>query len=214
MTKKYTVLLALLIMRTSLALAQPAPPTNNVLTRILMVESQHGRASIFSIDVDNREYWITAKHVLTGSEHPPYGSIRAKSVSLQLLNPGGEGEQWIPVTFSVIDPGQDIDIVVLAPPQPLLANPLPSVPADSTGLLLGGDCEYLGFPYGGGWRARYDNGSFWMPFVKHCTVSALGQEDKPILVLDGINNAGFSGGPVIVNTGTNQRIVGVVSGYH
>jgi hypothetical protein len=215
MTGKYVGLLALLIFQGYLVLAQPAPPTYNVLTRILMVESQHGRGSIFSIDVDNREYWITAKHVLTGAEHPPYGAITAKTVSLQLLNPGGEGQQWIPVTFSVIDPGPDIDIVVLAPPQPLLTNPLPSVAADSTGMLLGGDCEFLGFPYGGGWRARFDNGqSFWMPFVKHCTVSAMSEDGKQIYVLDGINNAGLSGGPVIFKTGPDQRIMAVVSGYH
>src|ERR1035437_8924420 len=214
MTGKYVGLLALLIFQGYLVLAQPAPPTYNVLTRILMVESQHGRGSISAIDVDNREYWITAKHVLTGAEHPPYGAIPAKTVSLQLLNPGGEGQQWIPVTFSVIDPGPDIDIVVLAPPQPLLTNPLPSVAADSTGMLLGGDCEFLGFPYGGGWRARFDNGqSFWMPFVNHCTVSAMSEDGKQIYVLDGINNKGFSGGPVIFRTGPDQRIMAVVSGY-
>jgi hypothetical protein len=26
--------------------------------------------TIFSIDVDGREYWITAKHILTGARHP------------------------------------------------------------------------------------------------------------------------------------------------
>ena len=180
-----------------------------------MVESQDGRASTFSIDVDNREYWITAKHVLTGAKHPPYGSVTAKSVSLKLLNPGGEGLEWIPVTFSVIDTGPDIDIVVLAAPQPVLTKPIPSVLTDTTGLLLGGDCEFLGFPYGGGCRARTDKGqSFWMPFVKHCTVSAFGVDDKTIYVLDGFNNEGFSGGPVIFRTGADQRIFAVISGYH
>ena len=53
-----------------------------------------------------------------------------------------------------------------------------------------------------------------MPFVKHCTVSAIGQDGNNILVLDGINNAGFSGGPVIFKTGPDQRIVAVVCGYH
>lgn len=168
--------------------------------------------SIFSIDVDGREYWITAKHILTGAEHPPYGSVGTKSVSLRLLNPQGGGQEWMPVTFSVIDPGPDVDIVVLAPPQPLLSNPLPSVPADSDGMLLGGECEFLGFPYGGGWRARFANGqSFWMPFIKHCFVSAIG--DGGIYVLDGINNAGFSGGPVVFRTGAEQKIMAVVSGY-
>jgi hypothetical protein len=140
MTKRYLGLLAIFVFQAFYLLAQPAPPTNNVLTRMLMVESQYGRASTFSIDVENREYWITAKHLLTGAKHPPYGSVTAKSVSLKLLNPGGEGLEWIPVTFSVIDPGPDIDVVVLAAPQPLLTRPLPSVPTDSAGLLLGGDC--------------------------------------------------------------------------
>ena len=215
MKKRHLALLATLVIDTCLAVAQPAAPTNGILTRMLMVESQYGRASTFSIDVDGREYWITAKHVLTGAKHPPYGSVTAKSVPLKLLNPGGDGLQWIPVIFSVIDPGPDIDIVVLAAPQPLLKKPLASVATDSTGLMLGGDCEFLGFPYGGGWRAHLDTGqSFWMPFVKHCTVSTLGMEDKTVYVLDGINNEGFSGGPVIFRTGADQRIFAVISGYH
>lgn len=207
-------LLAYLVFQASVALAQSAPPTNNVLTRMLMIESRYGRGSTFSIDVDGREYWITAKHILTGAEHPPYGSIRSKSASLSVLNPGAEGEQWLQMNFSVIDAGDDIDIAVLAPPRPLLENPLPSA-ATSAQVMLGGDCEFLGYPYGGGWRARWEDGrSFWMPYVKHCTVSALFNGEPRVLILDGINNAGFSGGPVIYQTGPEQKIIGVVSGYH
>jgi hypothetical protein len=179
-----------------------------------MVESRYGRGTTFSIDVDGREYWITAKHIITGAEHPPYGSIASKLVSLRILNPGAQGEQWLAENFSVIDAGNDIDIVILAAPHPLLENPLPSV-ATSGGVMMGGDCEFLGFPYGGGWRARWADGrSFWMPYVKHCTVSAMPSVEPRILVLDGINNAGFSGGPVIYRTGPEQKIIGVISGYH
>jgi hypothetical protein len=79
----------------------------------------------------------------------------------------------------------------------------------------GGDCEFLGFPYGGGWRANLGNEqSFWMPFVKHCNVSAMPSTEPQIWVLDGINNAGFSGGPVIFRTGPEQKIFAVISGYH
>src|SRR5579862_2065394 len=80
--------------------SQSAAPTGNTLSRILMVESQHGRGSIFSIDLDKREYWVTAKHILTGAEHPPYGTVTDRSISLRLLNPGAQGQVWIPVTFS------------------------------------------------------------------------------------------------------------------
>jgi hypothetical protein len=214
-TAKIAALLMFLACPVFVALAQEAPPTANVLSRVLMVESQYGRGTIFSIDVDDREYWITAKHILTGAKHPPYGSVASKTASLRILNPDAQGEQWLTVNFSVVDPGNDIDIVALVPPEPLLNNPLPSVATDSVGVLLGGDCEFLGFPYGGGWRAPFANGgSFWMPpYVKHCTVSAMGTGEPKIWVLDGINKAGFSGGPVIFRTGIEQKIFGVVSGY-
>jgi hypothetical protein len=108
-------------------------PTTNILTRISMVESQYFRGTIFSLDVDHREYWITAKHILTGAEHPPYGSVSSRSVSLRILDPGAQGERWLPVNFSVIDTGNDIELVVLAPPEPLLKNPLPSLSSGSQG---------------------------------------------------------------------------------
>lgn len=197
-----------------IARAQAATPTFNILTRTLMVQSQYGRGTTFSIDVDNREYWITAKHILTGAQHPPYGAITVKSDTLQVLNPGAEGEQWISVNFSVIDTAKDVDIVVLAAPTPVLSDPLPTEPADSTGAMLGGDCEFLGYPFGGSWRASFNNGnSYWMPFMKHCAISGMNADPVRVWILDGINNEGFSGGPVVFRTGTDQRIMAVISGY-
>jgi len=215
MSSAYTSLLTFLVFPWVLALAQPAQPTANILSRVLMIQSPYFRGTTFSVDVDSREYWITAKHILTGAKHPPYGVVTDQSGLLSILDPGAQGEVWLPVKFSVIDPGKDIDIVILAAPEPLMKNPLPSEPADSVGVMLGGDCEFLGFPYGGGWRASFDNGqSSWMPFVKHCNVSALSPPTEPrIWVLDGINNDGFSGGPVIFRTGAEQKILAVISGY-
>jgi hypothetical protein len=192
-----------------------AQPTNGLWTRVLMVESQFDRGTTFSLDVDQREYWITAKHILNGTQHPPFGSVKSKSVRLKILNPGLQGEQWLTADFSILDPGEDIDIIILAPTHLLLTNPLSSVTPSSAGVVLGANCEFLGFPYGGGWRATFsDATSAWMPFVKHCFVSALAsQGDKRFWILDGINNAGFSGGPVAYLTGPQQQIFAVVSGY-
>ncbi len=209
---------AFLVFQPSIAGCQ-APPTPKVLARMTMIQSRYFRGTTFSLDVDQREYWVTAKHILTGAKKPPYGSVTTNSVSLKILDPSaqnGREQRWLSVDFSVIDPGKDIDIVVLAPHAPFMKYPPPSVPADSVGIVLGGDCEFLGFPYGGGWRGTFANGqSYWMPFIKHCTVSASPEEGLfKIWVLDGINNEGFSGGPVIFNTGDNQKIFAVVSGYH
>ncbi len=194
-------------------LSAESMPTVNVLTRVSMVQSKYGRATIFSVDLDNREYWITAKHVLNGKQLP-VGTFSDQSVTLQILNPGVEGEQWLTETFNVIDPGKDIDIVVLASSKPLLTNPIQSPSLEGKGVTMGGDCEFLGFPYGGGWRATFNTGSGWMPYVKRCTVSALPNGALRVWILDGINNEGFSGGPVLYGTGTQQQIIGVISGYH
>jgi hypothetical protein len=198
-------LLGLLLVQTA-----SAQPTANILTRISMVESAFVRGTVFSLDVDKREYWITAKHVLTGAEHPPYGTIKSKSERLRIL----QGEQWLTVEFSVLDPGEDIDIVVLAPPHLLLSNPLASLPPSQNGVMMGGNCQFLGYPYGEGWPVKFNEGTLtWLPYVKNCGVSALPQGEKRYWTLDGINNVGFSGGPVTYLTGPQQQVFAVVSGY-
>jgi hypothetical protein len=201
--------------------AQSAMPTGTVLGRMLMIESDLNpkkvRGSTFSIDVDNREYWITAKHIITGAEKAPFGPIKSTSVTLQVESPAGPTQQWLPITFSVIDTSDDnVDIVVLAKPQTPLMDSPPNVTPDSTGAIFGGDCEFLGFPYGGGWLGYFSEQgkSYWLPYIKHCVVSALQREPITIWILDGINNDGFSGGPVIFGTGSTQKIMAVISGYH
>ena len=192
-------------------------PVSNILSRVLMVEvpSTRERGTVFSIDVDQREYWITAKHILNGTKHSPYGFIKNKTERLRILNPGRQGEQWLTIDFAVLDPGKDIDIAVLVPPHLVLTTPVPSMMTSSAGITMGGDCLFLGFPYGGGWRSGYSNGSeSWMPFTKHCFVSGQMRPDQTtIWVLDGINNPGFSGGPVVHGNGDRQEIFAVVSGY-
>jgi hypothetical protein len=126
-------------------------------------------------------------------------------------------------TLTVIDPGKDIDILVLAPDHLMLGFASDLNPkTGSEGVPIGGDCEFLGFPYGGGWKTKYTDAKnpdtknwVWLPYVKHCTVSApLNEKGLGIWVLDGINNEGFSGGPVLFATGSNQRVFAVISGFY
>ena len=192
-----------------------AQPTFNALSRTLRVQSQYGTGTIFNIDVDGREYWVTATHILTGAKGKPYGRVADKTVDLKILNPGGEGLQWIPIKFTVLQPAEDVDVVALVPPSLILSTVKnASPPASSEGLLFGGPCEFLGYGFDGGWRAKFDTGgNFWWPFIKHCTVSGM-DTDSRMWILDGINNPGFSGGPVILGTGDNLKFVAVISGYY
>src|SRR6266446_2413426 len=69
--------------------AQSAQPTNNILFRTLMVKSKIEAGTMFPIEVDNREYWLTAKHILTGRKSGPAGEITAKTFTLDVLDPIG-----------------------------------------------------------------------------------------------------------------------------
>lgn len=203
---------------------QPATPTLLAIQRTFMIQTIHGRGTVFSIDVDNREYWITAKHLFTGIESGPQGDFSTRTVQANILAAVGNGDtgqmqNWQTFTFTTVDPGKDIDILVLVSDHLLL----PGYSRDfnlkygSENTTLGGDCAFLGFPYGSGWRARWSATGQWLwwPYVKRCTISGtLGDPNVLVHVLDGINNKGFSGGPVLYDTGVNQRVFAVISGYH
>jgi len=207
---------------------QSAQATQQALFRTFMIETNFGRGTTFSIDVDNREYWITAKHMFTGIKTGPAGVFTEKTVRANILSQIGDGDEghdlhWMTETFSVIDPGKDIDILVLVPGHLLLDFPRDfNLKVGAEGVGLGGDCEFLGFPYGGGWKTQFSDGThpdtkswLWLPYIKHCTPSAtLHEKGLAIWVLDGINNEGFSGGPVLYATGSNQKVFAVISGFH
>jgi len=167
--------------------------------------------------------------VFAGIMTGPAGVFTTKSVQANILSQIGDGYEghdlhWATVAFTVIDPGKDIDILVLVPDHLLLVG-YPrnfNLKSGADGVGLGGDCEFLGFPYGGGWKSPWADPEHpgtkiwkWLPFVKHCTPSGLvQQEEKSIWILDGINNEGLSGGPVLYGTAENQEVFAVISGFH
>lgn len=194
--------------------AQSAQPTNNILFRTLMIKSKTEAGTIFPIDVDNREYWLTAKHIITGRKSLLAGEVKEKTVSLDVLDPIGEAIKWNPTEFKIIDPGKDIDIIVLVPTVKLQDVGIPGLKVSSGPFGMGEECSFLGFPFANTWTGTLNSTQYKMPFVKHCYLSGIIRQPTAILVLDGINNPGFSGGPVLYHTGPDQVVLGVISGYH
>lgn len=198
--------------------AQSAQPTNNILFNTLMIKCGAETGTMFSVDVDNRQYWLTAKHILTGKTSGPAGEFSHKTVLLQILDPIGSEIKWNSIRFDVIDSGKDIDIVALVPTTQLQVSDIPALQLSSGNFGIGGECSFLGFPYADTWTATFSTTtgllSYKMPFIKHCYISGIIKQPQGVLVLDGINNPGFSGGPVLYNTGPSQVVIGVISGYH
>jgi len=96
-----------------------------------------------------------------------------------------------------------------------------NVNLNADGLAYSQEVYFLGFPFvitmPSVTNVNNANDGFPFPLVKKACVSALHTEEEPsLMLLDGINNKGFSGGPVCfynINT-NNLEICGVISGYY
>jgi hypothetical protein len=78
MRLKALLLLSTIAFFSCRSLGQSAQATKSALFRTFMIETNVGRGTAFSIDVDNREYWITAKHMFTGVKTGPAGVFTTK----------------------------------------------------------------------------------------------------------------------------------------
>ena len=73
---------------------------------------------------------------------------------------------------------------------------------------------FVGFPYGLSIHGRDLNRGFPIPLVKHGIIAAIPNGRGDPFLVDGINNPGFSGGPVVrVDDPKRPAIIGVVSAY-
>ena len=147
-------------------------------------------------------------------------SITAKHV-VQGISTSDTVEIFYKNTWSAMDVGlvgeapDEADISVLAP-SVRLSPDLP-LPATTTGMAWSQDVYFLGYPYNLFADIGETNRNFPMPFVKKAIVSASSKSEEEIhrLFLDGHNNPGFSGGPVVWTEPDilDYSVAGVISGF-
>lgn len=121
--------------------------------------------------------------------------------------------KWVSSPYRLIQVEPEaVDIAVLALDQQLGAV-LP-VTLGMKGAFLSEAVFFVGFPYGSSIEGGVVNSGYPLPLVKHGIIAAFfNQEGRPFII-DGINNPGFSGGPVVIAPNPqNPNIIGVVSGY-
>lgn len=166
--------------------------------RTLRIDTPRGHGSAFTVTQHDRQWLVTARHVIDG-----FGSQE-----LALVNKNGQVDvelQALPHVNSAAD------IAVFALSKPITPE-LPMHPT-SKGAIFTQDAYFLGFPYGLGNVA----GDITYPLVKKAIFSGAqpGKNGTHLWFLDGINNPGFSGGPVVFNkSGTKDwHVAAVVSGY-
>jgi hypothetical protein len=174
-----------------------------ILNRVFPIEYKSQGGTCFAIDLEGRQYIITARHIVQG--------IKSGETVRILV-----GESWYEVVVKPIFPqNEKIDIAALA--TNVLIAPKMDITASDDGIVAGQEVYFLGFPFG--LTSRFEKptpGRF--AFIKKGILSAIDSrpEAGPVFYLDAHNNPGFSGGPVIFgNFSKNDRlqIAGVISGY-
>ena len=186
--------------------------TANVLQRIFHVTCGEGTGTTFAIDHNGRQYLVTAAHVLDGFEQTGiqiYHEQQWKNLNCEIVGRGN---------YCADQDNGEPDVAVLAtnlqiaPVHPLLAS--------SALMVLGQTIYFAGFPYGQMQNVQRElNRDFPLPLVKSGILSSIDLGDG-VMLLDGHNNPGFSGGPVVFvpngqlpNRNTQFSVAGIVSAY-
>lgn len=210
--KVVLVALAFCLLSTA-ALGQDAVPVE-ILTRTWFIRVGNEGGTAFVLDRQNKVYLVTARHVVTGLP-PTDGTIQV-----------WQSNEWrnYPIVRTLFPPSNDVDIAVLETketiPQPYVIQPNEG---NSGGPAMGQQVWFLGYPFGlGSQMAKGSKGpldvfSGKIPFIKRGTMSAIDSSDPEavLLYIDGFNNPGFSGGPIVYWSFSDHKyeLLGVVKGY-
>lgn len=176
---------------------------DEVSTQVFRIRIGQEFGTAFTIDVDSQQYLVTVDHLV------PTGCAEC-SLDIWLDN------AWISLTGRAIRPrSRDVAAVAIS----LTERLSPESTAWSTvdELDLAQQVYFIGFPFG--LRTAENTGAqiSEIPFVKAGILSAIDSRNPRavILYVDGHNNPGFSGGPVVFfpQGEAMPRIAGVLIGY-
>lgn len=175
--------------------------------RTFNIRKDSSTGTCFLIQEKEKNYWVTAKHVL--------GKVSNKQkVSFHIL----QDTNWLLATGTVlVHTNPLIDIAVVVPDDTSTTN---AIKLNQVQMILGDEGFFLGFPFGMKTRDNSNiNKGFPFALIKKCVFSG-GYTEKGIQMMffDGNNNPGFSGGPVFYKNrlDANDRrlyLVAVVSAY-
>ena len=179
-------------------------PTLDMLVSTFFIR-QHGIfGTAFAINSNNRQYLVTAKHVV-----PDIGALIR-------VNRGGKWELLATDHIQHHPGNADVAVIPLRTPVTSSNTLTPS----AHGVMIGQNVLIAGFPFGWTHPQTDLNDGYPIPFIKGAILSTIiRQDDTSVVFLDGHNNKGFSGGPIIaedISQGSNTpplRIIGVVSGF-
>lgn len=184
--------------------------TTNVLQRCFMVSCGDSQGTCFTIDVDNRQYIITVRHVVESFYSQRCPLVIHKNEEEYFRVPVE------PVGCYIDEKCKNKDGVSVFAPKQQISVTYP-LPPDRDGISMYDDVYILGFPYGvhggvGPQSVDNLNAGFPLPVGKSGILSA-SYDEEGVMFLDAYNMSGFSGGPVVMKSSKKYKVVGIVKGY-
>jgi len=167
------------------------------------VQAGDQTGTMFALELEDQQYLVTARHLALDA---------GEALKIEW------DQGWVSAPADLIGHcSGEVDISVYSARQclPRLLDPEWHNLGIEPDLKLAEDIRFYGFPYGLSTSRR--NGTVPVPLVKAGIVSGffgaaqLGPNSS--FLIDGHNNPGFSGGPVVSIRGGKHRVAGVVSGY-
>jgi hypothetical protein len=193
----------------AVGLAQDAVP-GEILNRTLFIRAGGTGTDCapcgtgFVIDYQGKAYLVTARHVVAG--------LPTVNATIQVMKAGN----WVDyhTVKTLFPPSPDADVAVFETSEKVPPYEISTVGKDKDeGVTMGQQIWFLGYP--GGLGSHWSNGD--APFIKKGVMSAIDARnpDTMVLYIDGFNNPGFSGGPIIYWDFKKHayKILGVVSAY-
>lgn len=198
-----SIIVAVVLFRES-SMAQVPGVTANVLQRVKRIIAGPVSGTAFTIEVDGRQYIITAKHVVA--------TLTGDTSTIQLCE---NEHKCADISVKVLRCSEPIDIAVLVPPKIVTATH--KLDAELKSAIIGQDMYFVGFPYAD-YSLTTNTRTEVIGFVRKVIFSAQERKNEYTrLYLDGRNNSGFSGAPVVyVESGKTPiefKVAGVISGY-
>lgn len=187
----------------------------DVLQSVYHIQNGNGSASSFTIECDEKQYLITARHLFYSNEYlekysylGPICDITRGRLKIYQNN------KWKVITGNVyFHENIYVDIAVIE----LIKTKLPfsSLTIDNGSLSFGEDVYFMGYPLGLRTWLRYSTSPYPLPLVKKAIIAGFStlENGDSVLYLDTQSNPGFSGGPIVIkHPGTTVfKICGIMT---
>jgi hypothetical protein len=188
--------------------AQDAVPVE-ILQRTLLIhvgDDEHGYGTAFAVDHDGKIYLVTARHMVASLPLPP-----DKKALIHVWH----DNKWVDLKpVKILFPTSvEVDIAVLETEQKV-SKAYEIQPSSGTeAATFGQQIWFLGYPTTLGGPALF---KLPFAFIKRGILSGIDHSpDATLYYMDGFNNPGFSGGPILYWDFSSHayRILGVVCAY-